>query len=120
MLRYDRPRSAVACAVLLLGSTVVLGDGGLMVTLLNDSSDNVFVTAYDQGTQPPQPLVSNREIYGNASLTISVTAGQRGRGHLSWTAVTADRDMRQCGKGDEHHLNDGDTVKVHADGDCHR
>lgn len=120
MLRYDRPRFAVACAVFLLGSTVVLGDGGLMVTLFNDSPDNVFVTAYDQGAQPPQALMSNREIYGNASLTVSVTAGRQGRGHLSWTAVTADRDMRQCGQGDEHHLNDGDTVKVHADGDCHR
>lgn len=120
MLRYDRPRFAVTCAVFLLGSTVVLGDGGLMVTLVNDSPDNVFVTAYDQGAQPPQALMSNREIYGNASLTVSVTAGRQGRGHLSWTAVTADRDMRQCGQGDERHLNDGDTVKVHADGDCHR
>jgi hypothetical protein len=120
MFALHRPPYTLACTVFLLGSTAVLGDGGLMITLLNDSSDNLFVTAYDQGTQPPQPLVSNREIYGNASMTISISAGRQGHGHLSRSAVTADRDMRKCGQDDNRHLNDGDTVKVHADGDCHR
>ena len=120
MLGFSRPPLAFACVVFLSGSTAVLGDGGLMITLLNDSSVNLLVTAYDQGTQPPQPLVSDREIYGNASMTVSIAAGRQGRGHLSWTAVTVDRDMRKCGQGDKLHLNDGDTVKVHADGDCHR
>jgi len=91
-----------------------------MITLLNDSSDSLLVTVYDKGIQPPQPLISDREIYGNASMTVSISAGRQGRGHLSWTAVTADRNMRKCGQGDNLHLNDGDTVTVHADGDCHR
>jgi hypothetical protein len=120
MLGFSRSRLAFACVAFLFGSPAVLGDGGLMITLLNDSSDSLLVTVYDKGIQPPQPLISDREIYGNASMTVSISAGRQGRGHLSWTAVTADRNMRKCGQGDNLHLNDGDTVTVHADGDCHR
>jgi hypothetical protein len=120
MLGFSRPPLAFACAVFFLCNTTVLGDGGLMITLLNDSSDSLLVTAYDQGIRPPQLLVSDRAIYGNASMTVSIAAGRQGRGHLSWTAVTVDRDMRKCGQDDKSHLNDGDTVNVHADGDCHR
>ena len=120
MRDFSRSRLAFACAAFFLGSPAVLGDGGLMITLLNDSSDGLRVTAYDNGIQPPQILVADREIYGNASMTVSITAGSQGRGHLSWTAVTVDRDMRKCGQSDNPHLNDGDTVKVHADEDCNR
>ena len=120
MLGFSRPRIAFICVAFFLGSTAVLSDGGLKITLLNDSSDNVLVSAYDRGIQPPQLLVSDREIYGNASMTVSIAAGRQGRGHLSWTAVTVDRDMLMCGQDDNPHLNDGDMVKVHADADCHR
>jgi len=119
MLDFSRPRLAFACAAFFLCSPAVLGDGGLMITLLNDSSDSLLVTAYDNGIQPPQTLASDREIYGNASMTVSIAAGRQGRGHLSWNAVTVDRDMRKCGQSDNPHLNDGDTVNVHADEDCH-
>ncbi len=118
MLGFNRSSLAVACGMVLAGSTAALGDGGLMITLLNDSPDNLMVTLYDQGTQPPQQLLANRELYGNASMTVSIGAGRRGHGHVSWTAVTADHDMRKCGHGENRQLNDGDTVKVHADGDC--
>jgi hypothetical protein len=120
MLGCNRRFLAFACGIFLSGSTAVLGDGGLMITLSNDSSDNILVTLYDQGTQPPQQLLSNRAIYGNASMTLSISAGRQGHGHISWTAVTADKDMRKCGQGENRHLNDGDTVNVHANGDCHR
>jgi hypothetical protein len=39
-------------------------------------------------------------------------------GHLSWTAMTIDHDMRQCGHNDKAGLNDGDIVNVQADSDC--
>jgi hypothetical protein len=120
MLGCNRPFLAFACAVFLSGSTAVLGDGGLSITLSNDSSDNLLVTLYDQIAQPPQQLLSNRALYGNASMTVSISAGRQGHGHVSWTAVTADKDMRKCGHDENLHLNDGDTVYVHADGDCHR
>jgi hypothetical protein len=32
--------------------------------------------------------------------------------------MTIDPDMRMCGRGEKAKLNDGDTVNVHADGDC--
>jgi hypothetical protein len=120
MLGCHHPSLAFACGVFLFGSTAVLGDGGLTITLQNDSSDNVLVTLYDQGTEPPQKLLSNRALYGNASMTVAISAGRQGHGHVSWTAVTADKNMRKCGQDENRHLNDGDTVTVRADSDCQR
>jgi hypothetical protein len=100
------------------GTAVLAGDG-LTITLNNDSSDNILVTAYDQSGTPPRKILAGTAVYGSASITVVIAANSHGRGHLSWTAVSADPDMRMCGRGDNAHLNDGDTVTVHADGDCH-
>ena len=118
MVDFGRRRAASAFALLLAGSTGVLADGGLNITLRNDSGDNLLVTVYDQVAQPPAAVLSNREIYGDASVSITLTAGGSGHGHVTWSAVTVDHDMRKCGRGEERHLNDGDTVSVHADGAC--
>jgi hypothetical protein len=118
MRSLDRRIRALAPLFLLLGSAAVLGGDGLMITINNDSSDGILVTAYDQNTSPPQRILSSTPVSGNASIPVSITADGSGHGHLSWTALTADRDMRMCGRGDRSGLNDGDTVNVHADGDC--
>lgn len=115
---FRRRRVACALTLLLVGSTGVLADGGLTITLHNDSTNNLLVTVVDHVTQPPTTLLSNREIYGDASVSISITAGGSGHGHLSWSAITVDPDMRRCGRGDQNHLNDGDTVTVHTNGAC--
>jgi len=99
------------------GGLAVAGDG-LMITINNDTSDNIYVTAYDQNTSPPQLVLSRTPIYGSASLTVSITPDNSGHGHLSWTAITVDPDMHMCGHKDKPNLNDGDTVNVHADADC--
>jgi hypothetical protein len=101
-----------------LGSAPVFGDDGLMVTINNDSSDAILVTVYDQSTSPPRLVISRNAIYGNASIVVSIAADGSGQGHLSWSAMTVDRDMRMCGHNDKPNLNDGDTVNVHADSDC--
>jgi len=119
MIDFSRRRTASMLALLLAGSTGVLADGGLTITLRNDSGDNLLVTVYDQVTKPASTVLSNREIYGDASVSINLTAGGSGHGHLTWSAVTVDHDMRKCGRGEQRHLNDGDTVAVHADGACH-
>jgi len=113
-------RLAIAVAYLLLSfrSPAVLGGDGLMITINNDSSDNLLVTVYDRSATPPQRVVSRTPIYGNASLSVSITIDSSGHGRLSWTAMSMDHDMRMCGHGDKANLNDGDTVNVHADGDC--
>ncbi len=117
-LLRDRIPAKLACLVLFAGTGAALGDDGLMITINNDTSDNLLVTAYDRSTNPPQQVLSGRAIYGNASFVVSISADQAGQGSLSWTAVTADRDMRKCGHQTERGLNAGDTVRVRADGEC--
>ena len=112
-------RLAITLAYSLIGFTdPALSQGGLSVTINNDTSDAIYVTAYDRNANPPQVVLSNRAIYGSASLTVMITADASGRGHLTWTATTIDRDMHMCGRNDKPNLNDGDTVNVHADTDC--
>jgi hypothetical protein len=108
----------LVCLILALSSTSAVGQQGLTITISNDTSDNIYVTAYDQNANPPQIVLSSRPIYGSASITLTITADASGMGHLSWTATTIDRDMHKCGHNDKPNLNDGDTVHVHADADC--
>jgi hypothetical protein len=118
----DRIVFAIACLALSLslGIPAALGADGLMITIDNDSSDNLFVTVYDRSLSPPRQVLSHTPLYGNASVTVSIAANRSGHGHLSWTATTIDHDMRKCGHSEKSHLNDGDTVNVHADGNCAR
>lgn len=118
MRPLDRKITALAQLLLLSGSAAVFAGDGLMITLTNDTTDNLLVTAYDRTTTPPQQVLASTPIYGNASMSVSITADGSGHGHLAWTAMSADRDMRKCGHDDQSNLNDGDTVSVHADGDC--
>jgi hypothetical protein len=118
MRAFTRLTTALLYVLFSLGSPSVLGGYGLMITINNDSSDNLLVTVYDRSTSPPQQVLSGVAIYGNASMSISIAAGSSGQGHLSWTAMTSGNDMRQCGHGDKGNLNDGDTVNVHAGSDC--
>jgi hypothetical protein len=118
MPAFNRLTMALAYLLFSLGSAAVFGGDSLMITINNDSSDNLLVTVYDQTTNPPQLVLSRNAIYGNASISVSITTDSSGQGHLSWTAMTADHDMRMCGHNDRPNLNDGDTVNVHADNDC--
>jgi hypothetical protein len=118
MRAHNRFPARLAGLVLFLGSAAALGGEGITVTISNDTTDNIYVTAYDQNANPPQLVLSSRPIYGSASITVTITPDSSGQGHLSWTARTIDRDMHMCGHNDKPNLNDGDTVNVHADGDC--
>ncbi|HWX79609.1 MAG TPA: hypothetical protein VNZ02_05960 [Steroidobacteraceae bacterium] len=118
MRNLNRLTIPLACLLIALSTAPALGDGGLTITISNDSSDAIYVTAYDRNTSPPQMVLSSRAIYGSASITVMITADASGLGHLSWTATTIDRDMHMCGRNDKPDLNDGDTVNVHADTDC--
>jgi hypothetical protein len=116
----NRLAAALASLMLSLGSLSVFGQqgGGVMLTISNDTSNNLLVTVYDMGTSPRQQVLSSRLINGNGSITISVTQDTSGTGHVWWTAMNLDRDMRKCGHDDKANLNDGDTVNVYVDGDC--
>jgi hypothetical protein len=109
---------ARGCLLLSFGMTAALAADGLVITINNDSTDNLFVTVYDRSSSPPHRVLSHTALYGNASISVSIAADRSGHGHLSWTAMTIDHDMRKCGHRERFKLNDGDTVNVHADGDC--
>jgi len=102
----------------LICSSASGGDDVLTITINNNTSDNLLVTVYDQNTRPAQQVLSSTAIYGNASMTVSISPDGSGMGHLSWTAMTIDHDMRQCGHNDKAGMSDGDTVNVRADSDC--
>jgi len=118
MRPFSRPAMILSCLLVAFTSTSAVGSEGLMVTIKNDTTDNIYVTAYDRNSKPAQMVLSRQPIYGSASFPVTITADAAGKGHLSWTATTIDRDMRKCGHKDKPNLNDGDTVHVHADGDC--
>ena len=118
MRAFDRMIFALAGLLLSLSIPAALAADGLMITINNDSSDNLFITVYDRSSSPPRQVLSHTALYGNASMPVSIAADRFGHGHLSWTAITIDRDMRMCGHGEKADVNDSDTVKVHADGEC--
>jgi len=110
-------RLSLAGLILCLASASAYADG-LTITISNDSTSNILVTVYDLNTYPVQRLLSNQLMNGFATVSVSAAVDSTGQGHLSWTAITADPDMRQCGHNDKPNLSDGATVHVHADGDC--
>jgi hypothetical protein len=117
MSTYIRPAAALAASLLALGSLSVFGQEGMLtLTINNDTSDPLLVTVYDMGSR--QQLLANRAIYGNGSVTVSVTQDASGQGHIRWTAMNQDPDMRLCGRDDKTNLNDGDIVNVYAEDDC--
>ena len=117
MRAFNRTTIALGCLSLCMGSAAVFGDG-LTITVRNDTSDNLIVTVYDRNTSPPQKVLSSQVVLGSAAIPVSISSDASGHGHLSWTAITQDPDMRMCGHNDKPNLNDGDTVHVQADGDC--
>ena len=113
-------RALLACIVLSCTQTSVLGQGTVTIHVLNDTTDNLEVTLYDRNLRRHQMILSGQVIYGNASIATTVSADSSGQGHVSWKALTTDRDMRRCGHHENAGLNSGDTIHVWANGSCSR
>ena len=90
----------------------------MSITIDNNTTKNLLVTVYDLNINPARQVVSSATINGFASISVMIAADDSGRGHVSWTATTVDKDMRPCGHHDKPHLNDGDTVHVYANSQC--
>jgi hypothetical protein len=108
----------LSCAVLGLAPSPSSAGGSVTIHIMNDSVDALIVSLYDRNQGRRAPVISGQVINGNASISISISANASGQGHLSWTASTVDTDMRRCGRHDNPGLNDGETVRVHADSRC--
>jgi len=104
-------------AVSAMGSPA-LGDGTLTIHVANDSTDSLLVSLYDRNLRRGQKVLTGQLINGNASISISISADASGQGHLYWTAMTVDQDMRRCGHGDRRGVNGGSTVHVNTDSRC--
>jgi hypothetical protein len=111
-------RTLLACIVLSCVHTSVLGQGTVTIHVLNDTPDNLEVTLYDRNLRRHQMVLSGQVIYGNASIATTISADSSGQGHVSWKAITTDRDMRKCGHHEKAGLNNGDTVHVWANDSC--
>jgi hypothetical protein len=111
-------RSLFGCALFALAHSPATAGGTVTVHIRNDTVDNLTVSVYDRNLGRKLPVLSGQVVNGNASISISISANASGQGHLSWTAATVDADMRRCGRHDNPGLNDGDTVRVHADARC--
>jgi hypothetical protein len=111
-------RALLAGIVLSCVHTSVLGQGTVTIHVLNDTTDNLEVTLYDRNLRRHQMVFSGQIIYGNASISTTVSADSSGQGHVYWRAMSTDRDMRKCGHHEKAGLNNGDTVHVSANGSC--
>jgi hypothetical protein len=111
-------RALLAGIVLSCMQTSVLGQGTVTIHVLNDTTDNLEVTLYDRNLRRHQMVLSGQVIYGNASISTTVSADSSGQGHVYWRAMSTDRDMRKCGHHEKAGLNNGETVHVWANGSC--
>jgi hypothetical protein len=118
--RRVQKQALLACIVLSCAHTSVLGQGTVTIHVLNDTTDNLEVTLYDRNLRRHQMVLSGQVIYGDASIATTVSADSSGQGHVSWRAMTTDRDMRRCGHHESAGLNSGDTIHVWANGSCSR
>ena len=109
---------ALLACIVLCAQTSVHGQGTVSIHVLNDTTDNLEVTLYDRNLRRHQMILSGQVIYGNASISTTISADSTGQGHVSWRAMSTDRDMRKCGHHENTGLNNGDTIHVWANGSC--
>jgi hypothetical protein len=116
--RRAASRALLACIVLTCAQTAVLGQGTVTIHVLNDTPDNLELTLYDRNLRRHQMIFSGQIIYGNASISTTVSADSSGQGRVYWKALSTDRDIRKCGHHENTGLNNGDTIHVSANGSC--
>ena len=90
----------------------------MTITINNNTTSDLLVTAYDLSAGSVQKVLSNEEINSFASIAVPINQDESGHGHLSWSAISVGRDSRMCGKSDATGLSDSDTVHVSADAAC--
>jgi hypothetical protein len=109
----------VGCLPLLLVSAAAVGGlNGVDVTVTNDGTEDIVVTVYDTSMQPNAVVLAHERINGFTRIPISLSADDRGRGNVAWTAVTADSGSRRCGHASDEGLTDSASIAVRADSDC--
>jgi hypothetical protein len=111
-------RLLLAAVAMSVTNSPALGDGALTIHVANDSTDSLLVSLYDRNLRRRQKVLAGEMINGDASISITISADSSGLGHVYWTAMTVDSDMRRCGHGDRRHVNGDSTIHVNADTRC--
>jgi hypothetical protein len=118
MYCLNRSPATVAYALLVFGSASAVGGSGMMITVENNTTSDLLVTAYDLNAGPVQKVLSSEKINSFASISVTINPDESGHGHVSWTATSADGDPRTCGQDDNVGLSDSGTVHVYANAAC--
>lgn len=118
MRAFTASTNILTQGLLALISASAFADGGISVTIDNDTTKELRVTVYDLTSYPAPRALSSQTINSFASISVTITADDLGQGHLSWTATTVDQSMRMCGHHDGVRVNDGDTVGIYAKSEC--
>jgi hypothetical protein len=116
--RLNRSIITVAYTLLFFGSVSASGGSGMTIVIDNNTTSDLLVTAYDLNASSVQKVLSSEKINSFASISVAINPDESGRGHLSWTAISATGDPRTCGKADNIGLSDSDTVHVSANSAC--
>ena len=109
---------AAAGALLCLNGAAARASDKISITITNDGTDDVIVTVRDMNTTPHSKLLSRARISGFASIPLFVTADASGKGHVAWSASTADPAIHKCGRKDKRGLDNFASVHVYAKSDC--
>ena len=64
---------------------------------MQHEASGALLLVSDTSTQPNAVVLAHERINGFTRIPISLSADERGRGNVAWTAVTADSNSRRCG-----------------------
>jgi hypothetical protein len=120
MRTISQPFIILSLSLMLLASAAAVADDAVTIRIYNDGAEAVVVNVYDMNGQPPGAILANQRINGFAWISVSVTAGAVGKGHVQWTARTADTSSHKCGYQDMHGVANDAFVYVFANSTCRR
>lgn len=86
----------------------------LNINLDNGGSSALLVEVFDENT-PSETKVYSDTLNAGSHASVIITAAN-GKGHVKWTAQTADK--QKCGSGDVTDLDSGTDVTVSAPNGC--
>lgn len=109
---------AAAGALLCLNGVAAMASDKISITISNNGTDDVFATVRDMNTTPSTKLLWRARISGFASIPIFVTTDASGKGHVAWSAYTADPAIHKCGRKDKRGLANFASVHVYAKSEC--
>jgi hypothetical protein len=118
MYYFDRSIITVAYVLLAFGGASAVGGSGMTISIENNTTSDLLVTAYDLNAGPGQKVLSSEKINSFASVSVAINPDESGHGHVSWTAISAGGDPRTCGHDDNVGLSDSGTVHVYANAAC--